>query len=197
MKSKQDQEQRQQKKFSFPKIGLRKVKSLISVCVVFLVWQIIRLIVPYELEIHPLFGYIYGILEIRETAEKSKQFSFYRIKATLVGLSLGLMLLPLSVFMDEKIPNMPLNTLANLGLILVGVLAALWVAELIKCHNFCGIAAIIFVICMIRDRGSETNIYAYAILRTVQTIVGIVAACLVNTFFFKNHNQAESKNTSK
>ncbi len=189
---KQKQEPAQQKKFSLPKIGLRKVKSLISVCVAFLVWQVIRLIVPYELEIHPLFGYIYGIIEIRETAEKTKLFSFYRIKATLVGLSLGLMLLPLSVYMDRKIPNIPLNTLANLGLILVGVLAALWVAELIKCHNFCGIAAIIFVICMIRERGSNTNIYAYAILRTVQTGVGIFAACLVNTCFFKNHNKLES-----
>ncbi len=194
MKEKQEQEQaqEQQKKFSLPKIGLRKVKSLISVCVAFLVWQVIRLIVPYELEIHPLFGYIYGILEIRETAEKSKLFSFYRIKATLVGLSFGLMLLPLSVYMDKIIPNTPLNALANLGLILVGVLAALWVAELIKCHNFCGVAAIIFVICMIRDRGSNTNIYAYAILRTVQTFVGIFAACLVNSCFFKKHNPSES-----
>ena len=180
-----------QKKFSLPKIGLRKIKSLISVCIAFLMWQIIRFIVPYDLAIHPLFGYIYGIIEIRETAEKTKLFSFYRIKATLVGLSLGLMLLPLSVYMDEKITNIPLNTLANLGLILIGVLIALWVAELVRCHNFCGIAAIIFVICMIRDRGADANIYAYAILRTVQTLVGIFSACLVNIYFFKKHNQSE------
>lgn len=188
---KEKQEQEPQKKFSLPKIGLRKVKSLISVCMAFLVWQVIRLIVPYDLDIHPLFGYIYGILEIRETPEKSKLFSFYRIKATLVGLSLGLMLLPLSVYMDEKILNTPLNALANLGLILAGVLVALLVSELVKCHNFCGVAAIIFVICMVRDRSSNTNIYAYAILRTVQTFVGIFSACVVNSCFFKKHNPSE------
>lgn len=174
-------------KITVPGIGLRKIKSLISVCVAFLVWQIIRFFIPVELEVHPLFGYIYAIVEMRETPEKTKQFSLYRIKATLVGLSMGILLLPLSVLIDSYIGNIFYNSVVNLCLILIGVLATLWIAELVKCKNFCGIAAIIFVICMVRDRDSNANIYIYAILRTVQTIVGVFAAWLVNTYLFHRH----------
>ena len=177
------------KKLSLPHIGLRKVKSLISLCVAFVVWQLIRLVIPYALDIHPLFAYVYAIIEIRETPEKTKQFSFYRIKATFVGLAFGLMLLPASVYFGEHIPNEMLNASADLGLILLGTLGALCLAELWNCKNFCGLAAAIFVICMVRDRSSNTNIYVYAVLRVVQTFVGIFAAWLVNTYFFRNHNK--------
>ena len=169
-----------------PKIGLRKIKSLCSVCVAFIVWQIVRCIVPVELEVHPLFGYLYAIIEMRETPEKTKQFSAYRIKATLIGLTIGLSFLPISVYFAQHIPNVILLSLADLGLILLGVLVTLTAAEFFQCKNLCGIAAIIFAICMVRDKDAAVNIYVYAILRTVQTFVGVFAAWLVNTYFFKN-----------
>ncbi len=178
-----------EKTWSVPKIGLRKVKSLISVCVAFFVWQILRFLIPFGLEVHPLFGYIYAILEIRETPEKTKLFSFYRIKATLVGLAMGLVLLPLSVYFSEQIHSQFLHSFLDLLLILFGVLVTLWLAQLCKCENFCGVAAIIFVICLVRDRNADVNIYLYAILRTVQTFVGVFAAWLVNTHFFKNNKK--------
>ena len=170
-----------------PRIGLRKVKSIIAVTIAFVVWQIIRALVDLDLEVHPLFGYVYAVVELRETPEKTKQFSFYRIKATLIGLSLGLAMLPLSVCLDSHIQNAFLVSLADLALILVGVLISLWIAELLKCKNLCGIAAIIFVICIVRDRNSGVSIYLYAILRTVETLVGVFAAWFANTFFFRKH----------
>ena len=105
-----------------PGIGLRKVKSVIAVAIAFVIWQIVRWLVSPELEVHPVFGYVYAVVELRETPEKTRTFSFYRIKATLIGLALGLALLPLSVFMEKSIPNAFVLHLADLALILAGVL---------------------------------------------------------------------------
>lgn len=174
-----------------PHVGLRKIKSLISVCVAFAVWQLLRLVIPYELDAHPLFGYIYAIIEIRETPEKTKLFSFYRIKATLIGFALGLALLPVSVYFDNHIHSHFLMLLVDLGLILCGTLATLCIAELCKCKSLCGVAAIIFVICIVRDRNSDTNLYVYAVLRVIQTLVGVFSAWLVNTYFLKGIGHKE------
>ena len=152
----------------------------------FAIWQLLRLVIPYELDAHPLFGYIYAIIEIRETPEKTKQFSLYRIKATLIGLAMGLALLP-----GNHIDSQFLMLLADLGLILCGTLAALCVAELCKCKNLCGIAAIVFITCIVRDSNSNTSIYVYAVLRAIQTLVGVFSAWLVNTYFLKGIGHKE------
>lgn len=171
-----------------PGIGLRKVKSVIAVAIAFVIWQIVRWLVSPELEVHPVFGYVYAVVELRETPEKTRTFSFYRIKATLIGLALGLALLPLSVFMEKSIPNAFVLHLADLALILAGVLISLWFADLCKCKNLCGIAAIIFILCIIRERNTSVSIYMYAILRTVETLVGVFAAWVANAFFFRHHS---------
>jgi len=54
-----------------PHIGTRKVKSILAIFVGFCLWQTLRLFLP-ELEVHPIFIYIYGMIEIRETSEKPK-----------------------------------------------------------------------------------------------------------------------------
>ena len=177
---------------NFPHIGLRKVKSLISLCVAFTVWQLLRLMIPFDLDVHPLFAYIYAIIEIRETPEKTRQFSLYRIKVTLIGLVMGLTLLPISVYFWNAIPDEMLSALADIGLILIGTLVSISLAELWDCKNLCGLAAAIFIICMVRDRNADTNIYLYAVLRVVQTFVGVFAAWLVNTYFFRKHMKQDS-----
>ena len=70
----------------------------------------------------------------------------------------------------------------DLVLICIAVLASLWLAELFKCKNFCGIAAIITVICLMRDRNADVSIYFYAVMRVFQTILGVFAAWFVNRF---------------
>ena len=56
-----------------PHIGMRKVKSALALLASFLFWQVVRLIFP-SLEVHPIFIYIYGMIEIRETSEKTKDY---------------------------------------------------------------------------------------------------------------------------
>ena len=163
-------------------IGMRKVKSLIALTFTFMIWQIIRIFLPM-LEIHPVFAYIYSVIEIRDTAEKTKRFGKLRIKATLVGLVVGLVFITLSVFVVSKINEGIWHLLTELLLILLATLISLLIAENTKCENFCGVAAIITIICMVSH--NEEDIYLYAIMRVIQTLIGIFSAMFVNVFIKK------------
>lgn len=163
-------------------IGMRKIKSLIALVLTFIIWQMIRIFFPM-LEMHPVFAYIYSVIEIRDTAQKTKKFSKLRIKATLVGLVVGLVFITLSVFMASKIDNEIWRLLTELLLILLATLISLLIAENTKCENFCGIAAIIAIICMVSH--NEEDIYLYAIMRVIQTLIGIFSALLINVFIKK------------
>jgi len=167
-------------KHALPGIGMRKVKSLLAVSLSFVIWQVVRIWLP-QLEVHPLFGYVYSIIEMRDSAEKTKTFSKRRIKATLLGLAMGLSALPISVRYGAYAGEGVVFLLTDMAIILLGILVTLWLAELLRCENFCGIAAVIFVICLVRDRNAAVNIYLYAILRVCQTLLGVFSAWAVNT----------------
>lgn len=167
-------------------IGMRKVKSLISLVISFIIWQLIRVPFPV-LEVHPVFAYIYSVIEIRETPEKTKKFGKLRIKATFVGLVVGLVFITLLFFVASKISSDMWRVLAELSLILLATLVSLIFAEIIKCENFCGIAAIITIICMVSH--NEQDIYLYAIMRVVQTLIGVFSATFINIFVKKREKQ--------
>ena len=78
---------------------MRKVKSILAVFVGFWIWQLIRLFAP-SLEVHPIYIYIYGIIEMRETSEKTVNFGKLRIKSTVVALLIGLPTLLLSDYLQ-------------------------------------------------------------------------------------------------
>ena len=174
-------------KVHIPMIGMRKIKSVLAVILAFFIWQLVRIFFP-QFDVHPLFGYIYAVIEMRESVEKTKTFGLLRIKATFVGLTIGLGVLWVSVLLSGYIKGDMLVAILDLALISLGVLVTLWVADFFKCKNFCGIAAIILVICMVRDRDSDTNIYLYAILRVMQTLIGVFSAWLVNSLVHRYPN---------
>lgn len=167
-------------------IGMRKIKSLIALVGTFIIWQLIRVFLPM-LEAHPVFAYIYSVIEIRETADKTKKFGKLRIKATFIGLIVGLVFITLSVFVASKINAEMWRVLTELLFILLATLVSLVAAENAKCENFCGIAAIITVICMVSH--NEEDIYLYAIMRVVQTLIGVFSALLVNVFMNKKEKR--------
>ncbi len=169
-----------------PHVGLRKIKSLIAVAIVFLVWQAVRLIFP-QLEVHPVFGYIYAIIEMRDTPEKSKTFGFRRIKATFIGLAIGLLFITFSMWFGELLDVEWQRALVDLTIILIATLLALCIAEWLKCENFCGIAAIIAVICLVSH--SDDSRYLYATLRVVQTLIGVFVAMAINFTVHRRKNE--------
>ena len=156
---------------------MRKIKSLIALTLSFGIWQLIRIFLPM-LYIHPIFAYVYSVIEIRETVEKTKQFGKLRIRATIVGLLVGLAFITVSVFLKSKIEADIWRALAEFIVVLCATLFSLVVAENIKCENFCGIAAIITIICMVGNR--DESAYFYAIMRVVQTLLGVFSATFIN-----------------
>ena len=138
-----------------PHIGMRKVKSILAIFVGFCLWQILRLFIP-GLEVHPIFIYIYGMIEIRETSEKTKDYGKMRIMATFTAIAIGL---PVMLLYDWVKPLLAQNLyvwleigiliLGALLVLIVGALVVLCVAEWVKCRIYCGLAAAIYIILMI------------------------------------------------
>lgn len=164
-----------------PHIGMRKIKSVLAVILSFLIWQIIRIPFP-SFEIHPLFGYMYSISEMRDTPQKTKEFGWWRIKATLIGLVIGLCALPISNSFGAYAGDGIIFMAVDIALFAVGIVLSLSLAEVLKCGNLCSLAAMIFVICLVRDRNAHVNIYLYAILRVAETFLGVFSAWVVNSF---------------
>ncbi len=171
-------------------IGMRKVKSLLAIVIGFVIWQMIRLIFP-DLEFHPMFIYLYGFLEIRDTSEKTKTFGMQRIKATVVAMVIALPMLLLRIFAHTELENDLVIGLVDLAMILVGVLAALLLGERVGCGAMTGLAAAIFVILLLYH--ADDSRYLYAVVRASQTVIGVFVAWLVNVLLFPY----PGKNTEK
>lgn len=173
-----------------PHIGMRKLKSILAIFVGFWIWQLIRLFVP-ELELHPVFIYIYGVIEMRETSEKTVDFGKRRIKATFTALLIGLPVLLLSEYLQSLTELAWLQIAIEMAAILFGALVTLCVAEVVGCKTFCGLAAAILIILIVSHSDGEP--LAYSVLRSVQTVIGVLVAWLINVKLFP-YNGKTSEN---
>ena len=164
--------------------GQRKLKSLLVIFVGFWVWQLIRLFVP-GLELHPIYIYIYGVLEMRETSEKTVDMGKNRLKTTFVALGVGLPVLFLTAFIKSFFSADWLLIAIDVAMLLLGTLIVLSIAEWAGCKTLCGLAAAIFIILMVAHSDSEP--LTYSLLRSAQTVIGIFIAWLINVKIFPYH----------
>jgi len=169
-------------------IGMRKVKSLIAIIIGFCIWQTIRLFFP-DLEAHPLYIYVYSFLEVRDTSEKTKTLGMQRIRATLVGIALGLPMLILRIWLHSRFESEGLLIVLDLAMVLVGVLAALQIAPRFRCGAMTGIAAVVYIILLMYH--ADDGRYLYALLRASQTLIGVFVAWLVNVRLFPYNGKKE------
>lgn len=172
----------------FPHIGFRKVKSLLAIFVGFWLWQLVRVFFP-GLEVHPIFIYIYGVIEIRATSEKTVELGGLRIRATFTAMGVALPLIALLIFLQGVIGPQWGKVGVELALLLVGTLLTLVVAEKVGCKTFCGLSAAIFIILMISHANDER--YIYSVLRAFQTIAGVFIAWLINVKLFPYHGEKQ------
>lgn len=171
-------------------IGMRKVKSLLAILIGFFIWQAIRLFFP-DLEIHPVFIYIYGFLEIRDTSEKTKTLGLQRIKATLVAIAVGMPMLLLRVLIHSNMEYTWLVTALDLVMILLGALVSLQLGQKLGCGSMTGLASVIFIILLIYH--ADDDRYLYAVLRASQTAIGVFVAWLVNVLLFPYPGRKKAK----
>ncbi len=174
-------------------IGMRKIKTLLTIVIGFLIWQIFRIFFP-GLEVHPLFTYAYGILEIRDTSEHTKTFSVQRLKANGAAFSTALLLMPLQIFLHSHFVGTSL-ALLDLCLILLAVLIALTIVERLRCGGMSGLSAVYCIIILIFYNGSDP--YLYALLRASQTLIGVAVAYLVNVLLLPYPTRKMKKEAQK
>ena len=160
-----------------PHIGARKVKSAAAVFVSFWVWQGVRLVWP-ELEVHPIFMYMYSVLEMRDSWEKTADLGALRIRSTLIALAAGLCALTLEELVRPWFAAAWMQTGWELALVTAGVLVTLTVAERAGCGSFCGLAAAVFTVLVVSPAGK--NPWLYALLRSFQTAAGVCIAWVIN-----------------
>jgi len=171
----------------FPKIGKRKIKSILAVLTSFLMWQLVRLWMP-TLEVHPLFAYIYSMIEIRKTHEETSRLGKARIKTTIIGCSVAFLILFIrSLF---QFGNETVNVMIEIAFILIGVLLALSIAQALKCDPLCSIAASTFIICSVSHEG---DVYVYAAFRAIQTVMGVIIAYVINKYMLKEKENMQNK----
>ena len=172
-----------------PHIGMRKVKSVLAVLLGYWIWQTIRFFLP-ALELHPIFVYIYALIEIRDTSEKTVEFAKTRMKTTFVGLGTGLPMLALSEYLQGVLPRIWMQQGAELLILLFGILLTLVIAEKVKCKTFCGLAAAIYIIMIIGHGDGEQ--YIYSIMRAFQTLIGVGCAWLINVKWLPYHGKPKT-----
>jgi len=115
---------------------MRKFKSVLAIFIGFCFWQLLRQFIP-GLEVHPIFIYIYGMIEIRETSEKMMDYGKMRIMATFTAIGVGL---PFMILFDWLKPLHSLglqHSLLEISILLLGVLVTLCVAEWVGCKVYC------------------------------------------------------------
>ena len=161
----------------FPHIGMRKVKSILAIFVGFWIWQGLRLLIP-GLEVHPLFIYIYGMIEIRESSDKTINYGRMRILATITAIVIGLPFMILTDGLRPVLADTWMKTGMEIAFLLIGALLVLCVAEAVKCQAYVGLAAAIYIILMISH--FESRVYLYSLMRAFQTVIGVVIAWFIN-----------------
>jgi len=160
-----------------PHIGMRKVKSILAIFVGFWLWQGLRLLIP-GLEVHPLFIYIYGLIEIRESSDKTKDYGRMRVLVTVIAIVIGLPFMVLTDLLRPVLVGTWMKTGMEITFLLIGAMMVLCVAEWAKCRAYIGLAAAIFIILMLSH--FESRVYLYSIMRAFQTIIGVTVAWFIN-----------------
>ena len=100
-----------------------------------------------------------------------------RIMATFTAIAIGL---PVMLLYDWVKPLLAqsLYVWLEIGILILGALLVLIVAEAVKCRVYCGLAAAIYMILMISH--FESSMYLYSIMRAFQTIIGVSIAWFIN-----------------
>ncbi len=182
--------------FSNAHIGMRKWKSIFAIGISFFVWQLIRIPFP-DLEVHPIYMYIYSLLEIRDSSQKTVDFSRRRLKANLCAFLVGLPLLAIMDLLKNLAPEGWACHLIELIFILFGTILTITIAQLMGCKTFCGIAAVIFIILLASH--SNDGRYIYCLLRAFQTVAAVFIAWLLNVklFPYPGKDEQVEKNDTK
>lgn len=150
------------------KIGMRNIKTAISVFICVVISKIFRLEYSF-------YASIAAIITMENSLVSSYKVGKNRMMGTLVGATIGLIFASIH-------PN-------NAILCGIGIVILIYICNLLKWNKSITIAGVVFMAIMVNMNGK--NPMQYSINRIIDTFIGITVALLVNYFFMPNdiHNK--------
>lgn len=154
-----------------PKVGMRIIKTAISVFIVLLIFAVLD--IPYS-----FYGCIAAVICMQPTVDKTYKSGRDRIIGTILGGMIGFVFL-------ECILHLPGNERINqLIIIPFGIVGIIYLCNLLKIPGTVSISCIVLLnIILNMDTRGVGDSFMYAVYRVLETLVGIVSAMLVNRWF--------------
>ena len=151
------------------KIGMRNVKTALSVGVCLLFFQFIGVGDGIQ-------AAIAAIICMKSSLQNSIQTGIERVIGTAIGSTLGVM----SLLIIEKISFQVSTLLAITGIILI-----IYLCNIFKVQASIVIGLVVFLIILIGEK--DVPPIQYGIVRLAETIFGIITAYVINRFFDPRH----------
>ena len=154
--------------FQLPKLGLRNIKTALAVMLCMIVFDLIH-------RDNPFFACIAAVFCMKDTVANSISMGKNRILGTILGGIIGIVLIFFSTHFQFLYHISPLVTA-------IGVSLSIYICTLLKKPESVIVSCIVISGIMI-NYASQVNSYVYAVNRSVDTIIGIIIAILVNKYF--------------
>lgn len=156
-----------------PKIGMRNIKTALSVFLCIVVADSFNYITPF-------YACIASVMSMRDTPESSWNYGKSRMRGTLIGGIFGL----LALFINDRFFE---GTFFNV-IIAVGIILCIYFCNILGKKDSVGICCIVFLAVTI-NHSLESEKYFYAVTRIIETFLGIIIAVVVNKFVFPYRKQ--------
>jgi uncharacterized membrane protein YgaE (UPF0421/DUF939 family) len=144
--------------------GLRNLKTALAVLIILILAKLME----YPL---PIYAGIAAITTMQDSIAHSISYGKMRIMATLVGGFVSIVVL----YSARHLPVAGIE----MYLVAVGIVLTILLCNIIRFKEASGLAAVVYFIIVMQYTG---NPYTYAMIRTAETIVGIIIAVFINHY---------------
>lgn len=153
----------------FPKVGLRTIKSAISVFLCLVLFPNV-----------PFFACLTAVICLQDTVANSVKTGIHRGGGTILGGIIGLIFLLFCKLISVNIPTNIFSKLLIYIIISIGIIVVIYLCNLIKQPGAINVSCIVFL-AVTTAHAYEQPLY-YALDRTIQTLFGIIISILVNKY---------------
>lgn len=150
------------------KIGQRNVKTAICVFICIFLFSLFG-------DGSSIYACISALICLQDTVENSVEMGKHRILGTILGAFIGLIYL----YIINIIPSLPNSLYAMF--ISLGIVFIIFILNAFKKTDTISICCVVFLIITLNY--NQVDAYYYALERTVDTLIGIVVAIVVNKYF--------------
>lgn len=156
-------------KISNSKIGQRNIKTALSVFICILLFELTGN------ESSASYACIAAIMSVQETIERSVDTGTHRISGTFVGAILGVLFIFLGNCFD-------LQMISKSILISVVIILIIFFYNAFEKQDSIAICCMVFIVIALNYVNNESA-YLYALERTIDTLIGVIVALLINRYF--------------